>query len=109
MIYRPESHGLIRINLDQKSKEFGYPIPKYFDKILSKLVIDICDDFKVSLEHSNKIIFPEHNNSDTLTKLLKEYMNIEATSYNLVNCHSWGILVRMDDQVIVEYKLKYGE
>ncbi len=100
---------MIRINLHRDAKSFGYPVPKWFETMMSEMVNATCIDLQVAPNQIHAYLFPITDDADRLAELLKTSIGLDAKSYKIDKVPSWGLLLREDDPLVVEYKLKFGE
>lgn len=107
LMFEKTPEGYFRVNLHWKSTVKL----KWVSKMISDLVELICIEYHMD-PHDNRqeILYPENKDKDHLSKLLKLYMNVDSTPYELdCKASSTGLLFKKDDPIVVEYMLKYSE
>lgn len=107
-MFEKTPEGYIRVNLSIHSTVEQ----RWSKKLISDIIEETCTEYHMNpLDNRSNILYPSGNKLDfeILIKLLKTYKNIDAISYQLSNnLPSFGILVKKDDPIVVEYILKYG-
>lgn len=105
--------GYIRINIHtvyDRSKNQSYLSPNWPKKILGTLMVAMCADYKCGVQEAHDYIIKSDAGIEQLPNLLKTYLGIENTlPYDFDVMKSKGILLKLDDPIVVEYILKYGE
>lgn len=100
---------MIRINLHPDARVSKFKTPIWFDQMVKDMIGNFSQEYQISSNDCYAYFFQRTGDCSRLAATLKEFIQLDATTYNIEYLPSWGLLLKDDDPVVVEYKLKYGE